>query len=182
MWHWPLLDKVKIPSAGEPGSFWEDRKDRRHCGVDLYANEWAEVYAVEGGRILSVTIFTTPNLVAYWNLTYSVLVETKSGLHRYCELGSAAVSPGTSVAAGDTLGCVGAVVDREKVTHSSPAYIRDLVHKNNITMLHFEYWSNGPVPVSSPASTYRGGNWFGKKKPENLLDPTEKLREAAQSI
>jgi hypothetical protein len=178
MWYWPLSNKVKIPSAGEPGSFWEDRKDRRHCGVDLYAKEWSEVAAAEEGRILSTTIFTTPNLVSYWNLTYSVLVETKTGLQRYCELGSVAASPGTSVAAGDVLGCVGAVVDRDKVTHTSPAYIRDLIHKNNITMLHFELWKNEPVPVSSHASTYRGGNWFGKKKPENLLDPTEKLREA----
>ena len=94
MWHWPLPEKANIPSTGEAGSFWEDRKDRRHCGVDLYAREWTEVSAVESGRILSITIFTTPNLVPYWNLTYSILVEAKSGLHRYCELGSAAVSPG----------------------------------------------------------------------------------------
>jgi hypothetical protein len=180
-WRWPLPTKTNIPTKKEPGSFWEDRIDRRHCGVDLYAKEWTQVSAVEGGHILSVTIFTTPNLVAYWNLTYSVLVEAKSGLHRYCELGSASVVPGTSIAAGEAIGSVGAVVDREKVTHTSPTYIRDLVHENNIAMLHFEYWRNGPVPVSSHASTYRGGNWFGKKKPENLLDPTEKLLEAAQS-
>ena len=29
----------RIPQKGEAGSFWEDRGDRYHCGVDLYTPE-----------------------------------------------------------------------------------------------------------------------------------------------
>ncbi len=33
------LKKVRVPQIGEAGSFWENRGDRYHCGVDLYAPE-----------------------------------------------------------------------------------------------------------------------------------------------
>lgn len=181
-WVWPLPVKIHVPAAGESGCFWEDRRDCRNCGVDLYIKDGTEVYAVESGKVLSLTTFSSPNLAPYWNMTQSILVEGDSGLCRYSGLHSASVNLGVKVEAGRLLGYVGVVVCREKVGHNSPQYIRDMLHYGRVSMLHFELWSRGPVPVSSPASPYKGGDWFHKKKPDNLLDPTTLLQEAAAQI
>ncbi|MDQ1252495.1 MAG: hypothetical protein QG646_1616 [Euryarchaeota archaeon] len=41
----------RIPQKGEAGSFWENRGDRYHCGVDLYVPENTEVISIENGVV-----------------------------------------------------------------------------------------------------------------------------------
>lgn len=79
----PILEKTitgKIPQKGEPGSFWENRGDRYHCGVDLYASENTEVFSVEGGIIVETGLMTSPEILPYWNPTYYVIIEHDEGL------------------------------------------------------------------------------------------------------
>ena len=43
-----------VPGKGQPGSFWEDRGDRFHCGVDIYAPAMSEVHACETGEVIDL--------------------------------------------------------------------------------------------------------------------------------
>ncbi len=74
------LQKVKVPQKGEPGSFWEDRGDRYHCGVDLYAPENTEVVSIEGGDVAETGLMTSSEILPYWNPTYYVIIEQSRGL------------------------------------------------------------------------------------------------------
>ena len=94
MKYWPVPNSYSktIPTNGLPGSFWEDRGNRFHCGVDIYAPKDSEVLSIEEGVILDVDIFTSPKIIPYWNTTYSILIHNKSGfICRYAELGSTIV-------------------------------------------------------------------------------------------
>src|SRR5665647_264188 len=55
-------ESVKIPPKGEVGSFWEDRGDRYHCGVDLYAPENTEVFSVEKGVVAEIGLIICNHL------------------------------------------------------------------------------------------------------------------------
>ena len=69
------LKKIQVPQKGEAGSFWEDRGDRYHCGVDLYAPENTEVVSVERGIVAETGLMTSPEILPYWNPTYYVIIE-----------------------------------------------------------------------------------------------------------
>lgn len=98
----PLPNKKdkRLPKNGESGSFWEDRKDRRHCGIDLYAPEGDPVIAIENGKVTDVGIMTSPEMVSYWNKTYYIIIRNHSGLFcKYGELDSSNVKVGDTVEA-----------------------------------------------------------------------------------
>ncbi len=171
---WPLSGDRKrwVPSPGEPGSFAEDRKDRRHSGVDLYAPAGSEVVSIDEGLVIEVGPFTSPRMIPYWNETFYVLVENDSGLFvKYAELEATVVNPGHRLSSGDPVGRVGSVLNPAKIDEDSPAYIRDLIERERPSMLHLELYSSRP----EPSQRYRGGNWFGEEEPKGLLDPTELL-------
>lgn len=175
MKHWPVPDSYSktIPSPDTAGAFWEDRGDRRHCGIDIYAPAASEALAIEEGEVMEVGTFTTPEKVPYWNDTLYVLVENKTGLVcRYAEFEEVAVAPGEPIEAGQLIGNVGIVLDTAKITHDSPPYIQKLTKKQNLSMLHFELYSSLP----GASDDYLGGNWFGDFKPKGLLDPADYLR------
>jgi murein DD-endopeptidase MepM/ murein hydrolase activator NlpD len=173
--YWPLPGVARvIPTGGEPGSFWEDRGDRRHAGLDLYAPPGSPVVAVEDGRVVSTGIFTTPSLVPYWNTTHQATVAHGPGTYiRYAELGDLAVAAGDSIRGGDLIGHVGEVINQALVGPDAPGYIRELMERGTSSMLHLEV-STSP-PGTDPR--YRGGNWFTGEKPEGLVDPAQVLRE-----
>lgn len=156
---WPLPAAPRIlPSSGNPGSFWEHRGDRRHCGIDLYAPEGSEVASVAEGWVLVVGLFTTPEQVPYWNHTYHLLVCNHDRvLCRYAELRDAVVKAGQEVRAGQLIGHVGSVLNREKIDHRAPCYVQRLRQENRCSMLHLEVLDSLPPP----RAPYRGGNWFG---------------------
>jgi murein DD-endopeptidase MepM/ murein hydrolase activator NlpD len=173
---WPVPESPsrEIPCEG-PGSFWEDRGDRHHCGVDIFAPAGSRVVAVEPGVILSTTITTSPDLERYWNRTFALVVSTDSGLYcRYAELADLEVGEGDTVKEGMLIGHVGAVINPARVDGCAPLYIQRLKLASHLSMLHFELYSAMP----SASRCYYGGNWFCGKRPIGLLDPTAYLQEA----
>jgi murein DD-endopeptidase MepM/ murein hydrolase activator NlpD len=167
--HWPLPGcKPVLPRPGTPGSFWEDRGDRHHAGVDLYAPPGSPVLAIEDGRVVSAEVFTSPEFVPYWNRTFELTLAHVSGIFcRYAELGDLAVGEGDRVSGGELIGHVGVVLDPGKVGPGAPPLIRSLKERGHGSMLHFEAWS--AEPVASPG--YLGGNWFTRELPGHLIDP-----------
>lgn len=175
MEQWPL-DKShskKIPVKGEAGCFWENRGDRFHCGVDLYAPEGSEVVSIEDCVVVEIGMMTSADILQYWNTTYYVLTKNDSGLFcKYGELSKTTVKEGDRIRSGQMIGYVGAVLNPQRIDGKSPPYIQKLKDKNT-SMLHFEIWKEDPV---TSHKDYLGGNWFTKEKPANLIDPTEYLR------
>jgi murein DD-endopeptidase MepM/ murein hydrolase activator NlpD len=168
------LKKVKVPQKREAGSFWENRGDRHHCGVDLYAPENTEVVSVEGGIVAETGLMTSPEILPYWNPTYYVIIEQGRGLFcKYGELSGFIVKKGDEIEPGQLIGHVGMVLNSSKIDESCPLYIRKLKNRNP-SMLHFELWKNQPITTHR---NYLGGNWFGEEKPENLIDPTGYLEQ-----
>lgn len=162
----------RIPRKGEAGSFWEDRGDRYHCGVDFYAPENTQVFSVEGGIVTETGLMTSPEVLPYWNPTYYVIIEHEKGLFcKYGELAGFTVKKGDELEPGSPIGHVGMVLNSEKIDNSCPLYIQKLKNKNP-SMLHFEVWKDEPIATHRH---YLGGNWFAEEKPENLVDPAEYL-------
>ena len=62
-------------------------------------------------------------------------------------------------------------LNSEKITKESPSYVQRLNKKNLQTMLHLEIYNSKP----KKNKMYQGGNWFNKKKPNNLLNPIKFL-------
>jgi hypothetical protein len=175
--YWPLPGVGRVlPPDGTPGSFWEDRGDRCHGGLDLYAPPGSPVAAIEDGTVLSAGVFTSPDLVPYWNRTFEVTISHHSGIFcRYAELGDISVEAGFSVRGGEVIGHVGEVLDLSRIGPEAPRYIRSLKERGHGSMLHIEAFSAAP----GPAPGYLGGNWFTRERPAHLLDPALVLGDAA---
>ncbi len=168
---WPVPQSYSnlLPRLGEPGCFWEDRGDRFHCGVDIYAPFDSPVIAIADGLVLQVQLFTSPEMIRYWNLTYAVIIHHKSGLVvRYAEMGETLVHAGDRITGGDPIGRVGMVLEPSRITEQAPLYIQKLKKKNNPTMLHIEMFDRYPFEIPD----YLGGNTFQKLRPDCLVDPS----------
>jgi murein DD-endopeptidase MepM/ murein hydrolase activator NlpD len=158
---------------GTEGAFWEDRGDRHHCGVDIYAPEGSNVLAMDDGRVLEVGVFTAPQKVPYWHVTHYVFIDHGDALiARYAELRDVTVESGQTVKAGQVVGHVGSVINVEKIKASSPGYIQRLKRNGRASMLHLELYRTLPGTLKA----YLGGNTFGGVKPGGLLDPTDVLK------
>ena len=171
MKYWPVPNNYSknIPAAGTPGSFWEDRGDRWHCGIDIYAPKGSDVVTIEGGKVTDIGLFTSSSQTPYWNTTYFVFIQNIEGkMCKYAELQDATVRIDEQVHPGQLIGHIGQVVNSKRVPDKSPVYIQKLVKKKRFTMLHFELYKGTP-PLSKK---YLGGNWYGSKKPIYLANPT----------
>lgn len=167
---WPVPDSYskEIPKDGAPGSFWEDRDEKFHCGIDIYAPEGSDVLAIERGTVFKIDEFTSPEDVPYWNPTKYIIIKTPHKIFfKYAEISDVFVEVGQEVNAGELLGKVGQVINEDKVTVDAPYYIMDLVNNGNLSMLHVELYKF-PVLEIMP---YFGGNFLGAKKPYSLLNP-----------
>lgn len=172
---WPVPNSYNkmLPAPGDPGSFWENRGDRFHCGIDIYAPQSSPILATEKGVIIESRFFTSPEELSYWNYTYYVVLKTESGqLLKFAEMEDVFVKVGQNVNAGDLLGHVGAVLNTAYIFASSPLYIQNLKKQNNPSMLHFEVFENPPLFPQY----YRGGNLFKNEKPPFLLNPADYLK------
>lgn len=168
MIHYPLPKPFRFSKNQESGQFLEDRKDRIHCGIDLYAPQDTPVFAVDNGHIKKTSVFTSPDQNEYWNTTYEIILETDAKyFFRYAELNSVSVKKNDRVIAGDPIGLVGQVLNPDKIRKNHPTYIQRLVGKDKLSMLHFEMYDSYP----EESDKYLGGNWFGKGKPDGLCDP-----------
>ncbi len=176
MKYWPVPDSPskKFPEKGSPGSFWEDRGDRFHCGVDIHAEKGSKVLSIESGIVMESGVFTDPEVESYWNKTYFVIIKSFEYVnYKYAELNDIFVHTGDYVEAGDEIGIVGDAINTDKVHTNLPFYIRELVDNQHDTMLHLELLK-APITHVQP---YSGGNYFGAKRPQSLIDPAEFLRE-----
>ncbi len=63
-WPVPGSARAEVSASGTPGHFWEDRGDRRHCGMDIHAPAGSDVVAVEAGEVVTVAPFTSPQAIA----------------------------------------------------------------------------------------------------------------------
>ena len=65
MRYWPVPKSYSknIPNNNSPGSFWENRGDRHHCGVDIYSPLDSSIIAVENGEVIDVSLFTSLQLL-----------------------------------------------------------------------------------------------------------------------
>ena len=175
---WPVPESFskKLPEKGAPGSFWENREDRHHCGVDIYAPKGSKVCAVEAGEVIDIGQFTSPETIPYWNVTYYILIQLRNGwVSKYAELGQVLVKAGQKVKAGQVIALVGSVLNPERITEKSPPYIQRLRENGNQSMLHFELYQERPTSSES----YLGGNCFRENKPDSLLDAASYLEDSS---
>ena len=172
--YWPVPQSYsrEIPEEGV-SSFWKNRKDRYHCGVDIYAPPHSSVIAIENCEVIERGIFTSPQIFKHWKETYYVLVKNLTGLFvRYAELSEIWVEEGAKVKGGNEIGRIGKVIDEERL-ENAPDYIKNLVKEKRTSMLHIEVYSKKP----EKSNLYIGGNWFSDKKPEGILNPVDYLRK-----
>ncbi len=163
----PLKKITKFPVSGQ-GSFWEDRGDRHHCGIDLYATLGEEIFALADGEVIAIEIMTHPDYRHYWNITYQMVVKSKDFYIKYGEIQEPELKVGDLVKKGQPIARVGQVLDGAKIGPDDPVYVQKLKNGKN-SMLHLECWKNNPITVHVK---YLGGNWFDENKPENLMDPS----------
>ena len=88
-------------------------------------------------------------------------------IYKYAELERVTVKINKFVKGAQLIGYVGAVLNFDKITNNSPQYIQEIKKKSIASMLHLEVYSS----KSQVTKKYLGGNWFGNKKPQNLLNP-----------
>jgi hypothetical protein len=155
---WPIFNKPPIiPDSDSPAAFGHKRSYYYHSGIDLYCEENQEIIAIESGKIVNIEIFTGPEAdppSPWWNQTYSIMVEGKSGVIGYCELKPMFyIYLGMEIEEGDLLGKIIPVLKRDK--------------GNGTTMAHIELYKPG-------AKSHLTWN-HGEEKPDQLLDPTKLL-------
>ncbi len=179
VWPVPKSYKKSLPEEGEPGSFWEDRGDRFHCGIDILAPEGSEVLAMENGYVIDKGIFTSPEMSSYLLKTYYVIIKTDNKIMiKYAELKEVFVSTGDYVDVGQVIGTVGVALSPDKITYQDPYYLQEMAHKGHVSMLHLELF-RAPVTTVQP---YSVGNFLGDRRPESLIDPTLYLNGLARKL
>lgn len=150
-------DQTEVPEKNHPGSFGYIRKNHIHEGIDLYAEDGDEVYAMESGIVTIIIPFTGKIAGSnWWNDTYSILIESESGAINYGELiPTENIKKGTKVTAGQIIGHVRTVL---KINKGRP-----------MSMLHLELYESGTLlPIKEwPLNT---------EKPKELKDPTPLIK------
>ena len=146
---------MNVPENPHRGSFGAVRKHDIHTGVDLYADEGTEVFAVEDGTIVKVGQFTGKDAGSPWWLdTDFMMIEGESGVVLYGEI-EPAVSCGI-VNSGDLIGYVKRVLRNDKGLPTS--------------MLHLELYETN----SRDEAVWE----LNKEKPKCLRDPTFLLKNS----
>lgn len=154
-YHEPIKDGV-IPQEYDAGAFGKIRRHHIHEGVDIYAEEGTNVYAMESGIVVGYGQFTGIEVGScWWNSTDYVMIAGASGVINYGEI---EFSPfmlfGRRVARGDIIGKVKQVLKKDKGLPMS--------------MLHIELYKHGTM---MPVKEWK----VGEPKPEQLFDPTKLL-------
>jgi murein DD-endopeptidase MepM/ murein hydrolase activator NlpD len=118
---WPVPVAAPANPHETIGNFWEDRGDRHHCGIDIYASEGTEVVSIYDGQVSVIGLFTTPEQVRYWNQTYHIIINHGKRIFcRYAELSDLLVVSGQRVHAGQVIGHVGTVLNEDRIDDMVP--------------------------------------------------------------
>lgn len=149
-----------IPRFYEPGAFGAIRKFDIHEGVDIYTHDGADVHAVEDGVVTAVYEFTGKKADCnWWNETWCIKVEGKSGVVTYGELAEPMINVGAKVYAGGIIGHVTPVL--------RPTKYRPDIRNHSVAMLHIELRTE---------TCHLDGWKFGEQRDRKLLDPTPYLK------
>ena len=150
-----------IPQFYEPGAFGAIRKFDIHEGVDIYTHDGADVHAVEDGVVTAVYEFTGKNAnCSWWNPTWCVKVEGKSGVVTYGELSKPTIEIGECVLGGVTV--VGHVTPVLRPTKYRPD-----IRNHSVAMLHIELRTE---------TCHLDGWQLDGNRDKLLLDPTPYLK------
>lgn len=170
VWLFPVINwhLNELPKSSQPGSFGFKRSKDIHTGVDLYTLGMNNIKAVEDGLIVNIENFTGPKVGSpWWQDTQSILICGQSGVCCYGEvLPIHGLKIGAKVQQGQILGNVIPVLKENKW--------RPNILNHSRYMLHFELYKHGTIESV----------WWNlhDNKPDNLLDPTDKLQEALDNI
>ena len=150
-----------IPRFYEPGAFGAIRRFDIHEGVDIYTYANAPVYAVEDGIVTATYVFTGKKAECeWWNETWCVKVEGKSGVITYGELSKPTIEVGEDVLGGVTIvGRVTPVLRPEKY--------RPDIRNHSVAMLHLELRKE---------TCHLDGWKLEGERDKRLLDPTPYLK------
>lgn len=137
------------------------RKFDIHEGVDVYTHDGAEVHAVEDGTVTAIYEFTGKKADCdWWNETWCIKVEGKSGVVTYGELKQPSiVNVGDKVRAGKVIGHVTPVLRPEKY--------RPDIRNHSVAMLHVELRKE---------TCHLDGWKLDGERDKRLLDPTPYLK------
>ena len=125
-----------------------------------YAHDGAPVYAVEDGVVTAVYEFTGKKANCdWWNPTWCVKVEGKSGVVTYGELIEPMINVGAKVYAGGIIGHVTPVLKPEKY--------RPDIRNHSVAMLHLELRTE---------TCHLDGWQLEGQRDKRLLDPTPYLK------
>ena len=155
---WPLKNLApSIPEIGAVGDFAYRRSFYHHPGVDIYCSLGQEVVAIEDGVVVNLENFTGPNAVPtspWWNETFSIMIEGKSGVLGYCELKPLDhIKIGAFIKEGEVIATIVPVLKKDKGVGQN--------------MLHLELYKS---------ETKEHVTWLlDSEKPEELLNPRELL-------
>ena len=95
-----LLDNLKY--IGHPGLFGANRRYDIHTGIDLYGGAYCAVGPFEEGEVVHIGQFTGAAVGSpWWNDTYSVSVQGRSGIIVYGE-----IQPTSDLKVGDLGRCI----------------------------------------------------------------------------
>lgn len=151
-----------IPRFYEPGAFGAIRKFDIHEGVDIYTHDGADVYPVEEGVVTAVYEFTGKNANCdWWNPTWCIKVEGKSGVVTYGELAKPrdGIQVGKKVYPSVCIGDVTPVLKPEKYRHD--------IRNHSVAMLHLELRTE---------TCHLDGWQLDGQRDKRLLDPTPYLK------
>ena len=149
-----------LPKFYEPGAFGAIRKFDIHEGVDIYTHDGADVHAVEDGVVTAVYVFTGKKADCdWWNETWCIKVEGKSGVVTYGELAEPMINVGAKVYVGGIIGHITPVLKPEKY--------RPDIRNHSIAMLHLELRKE---------TCHLDGWKLDGDRDKRLLDPTPYLK------
>lgn len=151
---------------------YHDRRSRGlHQGLDVFAREGSQVFAVEGGIVEGRTSING------YGLTVIIYSSEKDKQFLYAHLSSMSVSPGQSVNAGDLIGHVGSTAHYRP---GHPSYRGDgTFFASDLPHLHFEVL-NGRGRINRAASDRREDPWtwlqHNEKKASSSGNPQPRPR------
>lgn len=150
--------ETHIPYGNHCGAFGTQRLYDIHSGIDLYAPDGEDVFAMQDGIVVAVYPFTGPAAnLPWWHDTMAICIEDSEGVWLYGEVEpSPLIKPGVAVLEGERIGAVKQVL---RIDKGRP-----------MSMLHMERYLPGTREFVE--------QWLiGEPQPQNLVDPTELLAE-----
>lgn len=147
-----MTNEIEIPVGQHVGAFGSVRKFDVHKGIDLYAKDGEEVFAVEDGIVTNIRPFTGEKCESpWWNNTDALSISGWSGNVVYGEIEiDSSMKLGKEVKAGEKIGVIRTVLKKDKGRPMSMLHLA--VHKHGIqTNGCWEIGDTQPVGLIDPS-------------------------------